>query len=619
MGTNGQRVVKGALCAALGALCVTLDAAPQFAVKPYLQHPSKDAMTVICFTADKSCTATFRCWLRNGDATSRRVMTETTTGVWAQALTNNLACGDSSRKTGDLYRHRARFTGLKPNRIYDYAVELEGGNVYSNSFRTTPSRDTPIRFVAYADCETQSDPWANYVSNLAQMKLREPDFVAIPGDLVACGGVQSFWDGFWRANAGDKGEIASSIPLLTVLGNHDLYDNGKSGDSATASKHDLQGETGTERYLAYFENEPNGVHYEYRDGTNIRETRALSQLFHRVDYGPVTLIFLDSNNGDDEDPNKDTNYETRNDTTHCSPGIDRRVGGRHPDFNVGTPQYVWLTNQLADAQANSRFTFVVNHHCPWSVGPHNNSPTSTKTGSSGQPLRFLADTFIRYGVDAWICGHDEIQEHSLTNGWEELPGGGSRKHTLSIYDLGPSGDSVRKTTDMKLTNPIEYFRAAKDENSNYQNAGFLEVDVMTNRNGKWTCSLTPRYVKSNTVYAFKDQIILEEESGEIVYKEHSGDRTPAGWLEYEKPPEDRDEGGVWTEDPQFVTVTTITWNGGRMSGERQKGFATKPGLWYAWGRNDKPATKWVEGDGTPLTLPPPDAGTWDLLVTDGVK
>ena len=612
------------LCPLSFALPAQAATAPDFFVKPYLQHPSKDAMSIICFTTDESCTATFKCWLRNADAASRRVMTETATGVWAQALTNNLVCGDTGRTTGRLYRHRARFTGLKPNRIYDYAVELEGGNVYSNSFRTAPGRDTPIRFVSYADCETTATPFANYVKNLEQMQKRDPDFVAIAGDFVARGGIQSYWDGFWKANAGDKGDIASSIPLLTVLGNHDLYDNGVANDKADDYKYDLQGETGTERYLAYFENEPNGVEYAVRDGTEIPETRDLSQLFHRVDYGPVTLVFLDTNDGDDNDPNKDTNYETRSDGTHCPPGIDRHLGGRHPDFNPGSPQYDWLTNQLADAQQKSRFTFVFNHHCPYSVGSHNKGPT--ETGGSAQPVRVLTETMVRYGVDGWICGHDEILEHSITNGWEILPDGSKRKHTLSIYDLGCSGDEFRKSNECQ--NPLEYFKVTS---SNY---GFLEVDVNTNKSGRWTCSLTPIDVSSGSYKAQGDQTILlespdrSESSNDLVYAQATNksnpidgatQKKPTDWLDYEKPPEDQDEGGIWTETPQFVTVTTITWNGGRMSGERQKGFATKPGLWYAWGKDGKPETEWVAGDGTPLTLQPPDAGTWDLLVTDDVK
>ena len=549
MGTNGQ-IVKGAWCLVLGAWCLVLSAAPQFAVKPYLQHPSKDAMTVIFFT-DSACKATTTCSLPGS------VMSTNTVGEWAQALTNNLVCGDTSRTNAKLYRHKARFTGLKPNRIYAYSVELAGGAKYENSFRTAPDRNTPIRFVSYADCETTADPFANYVSNLKQMKSREPDFVAIAGDFVARGGIQSYWDGFWRANAGDKGDIASSIPLLTVLGNHDLYDNGVADDKATDFKYDLQGETGTERYLAYFENEPNGVEYTVRDGTDIPETRDLSQLFHRVDYGPVTLIFLDTNDGDNSgDHSRDTNYETRTDADRYRPGIDRSLGGRHPDFNPGSPQYDWLTNQLADAQQKSRFTFVFNHHCPYSVGSHNQSPTSGQTGGSAQPVRILTETMVRYGVDGWYCGHDELLEHSITNGYEILPDGSKRKHTLSIYDLGCSGDTARNSSGAE--NPLKYWQG----NDNYGGSGsygFLETDVTTNKNGQWTCTITPvqgssgNYLNAQIVYVENQE--RGEDANDLVYAEYAkttpipgvSSTKPSDWLAWKKPPESDEE----EDDPEY--------------------------------------------------------------------
>ena len=557
MGTAGKiAVVLCQLSFVLSAL-----AAPDFAVKPYLQRPATDAMTVIFFT-DSACTATTTCTPKNGGGETK---TEATTGVWAEALTNNLVCGDTGRSNAMLYRHRVRFTDLKPNRIYAYSVELAGGAKYENSFRTAPDRNTPIRFVAYADCETESNPWDNYVKNLAQMQKRDPDFVAIAGDFVARGGIQSYWDGFWKANAGEKGDIASSIPLLTVLGNHDLYDNGVKGDSASDYKYDLQGETGTERYLAYFENEPNGVKYTVRDGTNIPEDRDLSQLFHRVDYGPVTLIFLDTNDGDNSgDHSRDTNYETRGDTNRYRPGIDRSLGGRHPDFNPGSPQYDWLTNQLADAQQKSRFTFVFNHHCPYSIGSHNQSPTSGQTGGSAQPVRILTETMVRYGVDGWYCGHDELLEHSITNGYEILPDGSKRKHTLSIYDLGCSGDSARSSSG--ATNPLAYWQGS----GNYGGTGgygFLETDVTTNKNGQWTCTITP--VQGSTGnYVSGSQIVYVENSergeevNDLVYAEYAKTKPIAGvsstkpsdWVEWTKPPESADEE---EDDPEYSDLEPV--------------------------------------------------------------
>ena len=624
MGAHGA-AVKGALCLVLGAWCAAIAAAPRFAVTPYLQRPATDAMTIIFFT-DSACTSTTTCTPKNGGGETQ---TEATTGEWAEALTNNVFCKESSVWNNSLYKHRVRFEGLTPNRLYDYTVKLDnGGATYSNTFRTAPNRDTPIRFVSYADCETEKNPWANFVANLKRMKDRQPDFFALSGDYAARGGRQEHWDGFWKANAGTETDVAGSIPILAAVGNHDLFDQ---GSHSSGYYYDMQGEPSTERYLTYFESTSNGVNYSYRDGTNIPEKRDMSQLFHREDYGPVTLIFLDTNNGQDGDADadhdKDTNYLNKDDGQHLKGGLDRRKGCRHPDFNVGSPQYMWLTNNLADAQMKSRFTFVFNHHCPYSRGAHNRDWRQGEDGSA-LALRALTETMVRYGVDGWYCAHDELLEHSITNGWEILPDGSRRKHTLSIYDLGCSGDTPRNSN--VCTNPLEYWWSS----NNYGGTGsygFLETDVTTNKNGQWTCTITP--VQGPTGNPLSAQIVYVENpdrgenENDLVYAQATNashpidgasQTKPSDWLPWERPPEGIDEGpgsAFWTEEPAFTTATKITFSKGEPTGEQYRGFLTKKGLEYAWGRDGKTETEWKRSDGTPLNLPKPNEDdAWELMV-----
>ena len=465
-GADGIVVVR---ISGFGEVTPGPDVPAKFCVTPYLQRPATDAMSILFFT-DRECDATVECQLHDAAGTPR--LQKTTHGVWAAALTNNLnaAAKDVDTYHNSLYRHSVRFEGLELNRIYDYTVTLPGGATYSNTLRTAPDRNTPIRFVSYADPETMPPGHASYTTtcrdnftqNLKTMKGRNPDLIACSGDLAGRGGIQSHWDEFWKQNAGGTdagyGDILGSIPFLNAIGNHDLFDNGVSGHSESYWYYDMQGEPSTDRYLSYFEVESNGVDFANAPAPHT-ETRDMSQLFHRKDFGPVTLIFLDTNNGrdgdTDDDHDHDTNYKKDDgDTQHVIGGLDRRKGCRHPDFNVGTPQYIWLTNNLADAQMKSRFTFVFNHHCPYSRGAHNKSWTTGEDGSA-LALRFLTETFVRYGVDGWYCGHDEMLEHSITNGWEVLPDGSRRKHTLSIYDLGCSGDTVRKSE--AVSNPLEYY------------------------------------------------------------------------------------------------------------------------------------------------------------------
>lgn len=547
-------------------VCATSAAPNLFSVSPYVQHPDTNAMTIVFFTTE-NCKAQVKVWRVNG---TDDVSPQWTEGVDVSATLGLNPYGSESRNDTltypKQYKHRVRFDGLAVHADYRYRVMPEGGVPYENTFRTLPDKNTPVRFIGYCDCETTPNgaatDWSNkggqskyyvgltegFASNLVHIVREKPDLITISGDIAAKGGYQKNWDEFWRQNAGFNAngdgynDVAGSIPILAAIGNHDLKeDSGVHGTDAPLN-----------RYLTYFEYNPNGVKYDVSDGTNEPEKRDTSMLFHREDLGPVTLIFLDTNKGA-KGKNKDSTQDYAD-----------RPEMRAPDFHPGFPQYTWLTNNLADAQRNSKFTFVINHHCPYSVGQHNRpsdgggydgyNTGSGCDGESAQAVRCLTETMIRYGVDAWLCGHDEIQEHSQLSGKEILPDGTTRDHTLNVYDLGSGGDGLRGTK--YVDNPYEKFRAFANSGEKWENGvlveggchyGFVEVDVTTNKLGKWTCSLTPCYDFINQVGGkaatfelrrYKDRIIIDEESNEIIYQEWKGDRTlPENHAEYVRPPE----------------------------------------------------------------------------------
>ena len=60
-----------------------------------------------------------------------------------------------------------------------------------------------------------------------------------------------------------------------------------------------------------------------------------------------------------------------------------------------------------------------------------------------------------------------------------------------------------------------------------------------------------------------------------------------------------------TEEPVFVTATRTRIVAGQRFETRYRGFLTKKGLWYAWGKGGKAVTEWRQGDGTPCDLPQP--------------
>ena len=510
----------------------TASGAMTFSVTPYVQHPATNAMSVIWFAKGGSGEAATISWR---PAAGGAVRSQSVTGTWAVALTNNVASGSDSAVHGNQYKYRHRITGLTPGTAYNYTVTLSGGTAYSNTFRTSPDANASIRFIYYNDSETQPgstgayetwdvsdtvivsntvsgatsqrtsrpdgvskyyvDQTVGYASNIVRMVERQPDLYVIAGDLAAQGGKQQNWDEFWRHNAGTYNDPAGSVPILAAIGNHDIQDSTPRPSGVPSQcEHASGGEVALEKYLSYFEVEPNGVDFSDVDA------RDRSQMFHRVDYGPVTFLFLDTNNGDDSDPEKDTNiYLFRGANQWNLPT------GRSPDFNPGSRQYTWLTNNLADAQRNAKFTFVVNHHCPYSVGYHNRTNV-TESGEwlSGRAVRALTGTMLKYGVAGWLCGHDEIMEHSRISGTETLPDGTTRATVLNVFDMGTAGDGLRGKQITKEANRYEVFRAQKDAPEIYnqnnilvdggKHYGHMEVNVREVEPGLWTATMEPVYV-----------------------------------------------------------------------------------------------------------------------------
>ena len=515
------------------------DSTMSFSVTPYLQHPSTNAMTVIWFAKGGDGEASVISWWQDGGS----VQSRTVTGTWAAALTNNVASGSDSAVHGKQYKYRYRIEGLVPGTTYNYAVMLPSGVAYTNAFHTAPGPDSAIRFIYYNDSETEPesdgkfetwdvsdtvivsntvtgatstrtsrpdgvtkyyvDQTVGYASNIVRMVERKPDLFVIAGDLAASGGKQKCWDEFWRHNAGEYNDPAGSIPILSAIGNHDLQDcTPKPSGCPSQCENASGGEVGLEKYLSYFEVEPNGVDFSDVD------SRDRSQMFHRADYGPVTFIFLDTNNGDDYDVEKDTNIWLFRDA-NCSSNKWDLPSGRSPDFNPGSRQYTWLTNNLADAQRKSKFTFVVNHHCPYSVGYHNRTNLTEKSEwLSARAVRVLTDTMLRYGVAGWLCGHDEIMEHSRISGTETLPDGTTRPSVLNVFDMGTAGDGLRGKQITTEANKYEVFRAQKDAPEIYDQSnilvdggkhyGHMEINVREERPGVWTATLEPVYIFVHT-------------------------------------------------------------------------------------------------------------------------
>ena len=285
----------------------------------------------------------------------------------------------------------------------------------------------------YALTETEG-----YRQNLQIVNSRNPNFLLMPGDLVQGGGYQPGWDEFFRHGAGEFDNGLSRYPILPALGNWENFGalNGGYGIDADGR---FGPKFGRDKYHVYFDAPDNGT-LEHRDN------------YYRIDYGPLTIITLDSSNGEPDD--RPQNYGGEGQPPKISgrdftgPGTDTQnnftrqqyeaAGGTDlADFNPGSTQWNWAISQLQDARANGQIIFVQFHHTPYSDGEHGLPMNHVDTsGQGGTPMRQYQRLFEQYNVAAVFAGHSEMFERSFVDENEDGLG-------VTYFEVGVSGDGLR--------------------------------------------------------------------------------------------------------------------------------------------------------------------------------
>lgn len=468
-----------------------------FRVLPYLQNPSLDGMTLVWFATEEEAAQ-----VRLFPANREDVLADAAVAAVSVPQLNYSDLELSQRaEYPDMfpqgqYRYEHRFTDLEPDTPYRYEVTL-GQARFGAEFRTAPSANArrPIRLIVTADSETEPDgrviqrPWRTgaqhpestgrpdgitdylmteaegWIANVAQIKARQPDLLIMPGDLVQGGGYQGAWDEFFHHLAGKFDDLITRVPLLPAIGNWESFgarNGGYEPEAVQASRH---------KYRTYWSKEPNN-RPEYQN------------LYYRVDYGPVTILTLDSTNGEPHGSDQDTNVNI-NEATY--PGSDL------VDLNPGSPQWEWTQAQLADAQAKGQMIFVQFHHIPYSSGGH--SLPATAEGSSGQsglPMRQYHAMFLEAGVIAVLCGHNESFERSEVGG-------------IHYYDVGVAGDGFGiPISDLhpRRENPYREWVAHWDSAELWQGPrlvdggkhyGHLEINLEPEGEG-WRVEFVPVYI-----------------------------------------------------------------------------------------------------------------------------
>lgn len=514
-----RMLISGALAVALaGAPLSAASAAGHdggFRVKPYLQNPAESGMTVTWFSESAE---PGELTVRGPGVGSRAYTSDPVYHAELDYTEAELAeeiegLEQGSWLRGDAnYKHVVELTGLMPDKRYRYTV-TQGDETVTEFFRTAPTADRwrSIRFVALSDSETEPlgrvlrREWApgaladgslarpsaaegsdwdevfgttvlssvrtlrymltedeGYFHNLQVVESRDPDFVVMPGDLVQGGGYQPGWDEFFRHNAGELGDGLSRRPIIPALGNWENFGALNGGYGTPEDRSPVV--RARAKYHAYFDPPPNG-------------TPAHQGNYHRVDYGPVTVITLDSSNGEPDD--QAANYPDEEKATgreYNGPGTDTQqnftreeyeaAGGTDlADFNPGSVQWDWAERELADAREQGQIIFVQFHHAPYSSGEHGLPMDHELTsGQGGTPMRQYHDMFERYGVTAVLSGHSEMFERSFV----DADGDGVGVH---YYDVGVAGDGLRgerrggtRLDDPLLKyNPYSQWTADQDE------------------------------------------------------------------------------------------------------------------------------------------------------------
>jgi len=471
-----------------------------FKYLPYLQNPTSTGITILWFSHSNAPGKL----IYSEDDSDKKLSLRSRT-----AKATALEYSDWEKKTFFVdnhplppYKHRVRIENLTPDTTYEYKV-IQQKNEFSARFKTAPEGNMPIRFIVYGDSETEPestgkfsrwddpelknkrhyliDQTQGYRNNLSVIRSRNPDLVLIAGDLVQSGGEQRDWDEFWLQNTKTNGRssLASNIPILAALGNHEYYEGPQS------DKYNQPGsERATGKYLEFFEYPKNTSPIKEQQGR-----------YYSTQYGPATFIVLDACNNVPHKSSEDTNFYLL--------GEGDAGGGFAPAFAKGSYQYQWLEKELAKAQQSSLFTFVMFHHGPYSSGPHGAPPGFGKSfdPQSGQAARLLTPVFLQYGVDAVFSGHGEIWERSLVEGFETVDNLKSH-HAVHFYDVGTGGDGLRSPVE-GITNPKQKFIAHKGAPEVWKDGllisggkhyGHLEVDIFQDSESSWQAVMKPVYI-----------------------------------------------------------------------------------------------------------------------------
>jgi len=222
--------------------------------------------------------------------------------------------------------------------------------------------DAPVRFAAFGDQRALADgEWQSLVAALAGLDAREPvDWIVDTGDVVT--------DGRHTDQFAFLTDLLAPIrhrPYLVAIGNHELHNNRTPAARENAA-----------RFLAPLD-----------------PAISARRFWFRKDFGPVVMLFLDTN---------DLVYGDDGERRACPPSL--------APTSRAAAQLAWLSDQLAQlAAAPPPLLVVVMHHpLVQSSRKHREAAVSLWNFRAGG--RSIADRLLDGGVDLVLTGHTHTFE-----------------------------------------------------------------------------------------------------------------------------------------------------------------------------------------------------------------
>lgn len=332
--------------------------------------------------------------------------------------------------------------GLQPDTDYSYRLVYRraGGEATPDvmrTFHTQRKAGAGFTFVMQADSHLDNNTDVRvYQQTLANVLADRPDFMIDLGDTTMVDKFGRFYtrsESQYKAQRYYLGQIAHSVPMLMVLGNHD----GERGDRLDMAQWSL----GMRK--TYFPNPTNGDD---------------KQGYFALEWGNALMIGLD--------PFWATTQR----------------GEDNWGMTLGEAQYRWLTRTLEKSRAAYKFVFI--HHLVGGLGkdvrggaasaPYMEWGGKNADGSEGfehhrpgwgLPLHAL---FTKHGVGIVFHGHDHLYAKEEYDGiiYQEVPQPGHPSGgTRSAAEYGYSGVVLGSSGHLRVTvgpveAKVEYVRSA---------------------------------------------------------------------------------------------------------------------------------------------------------------